>query len=170
MLRNFVIILAQVLKQAGVVLKQALIITLQQFIAPASGLADVIVGTRSRKPPTLSYDERMARVSSQLSASAAEAQRLFEDLEQTLSARRAAVVAAEQRMAELTKREATVRDQIAALEQSNPEAAKAFTALMERAMNDSEKRSRFRDLILFGIGVAVSVAIQIAWGFFTGEI
>ena len=125
---------------------------------------------RRRSNSQLTYEERMTDISDRLNTSTREATELFEELQATMAARKAAVDEAEHRMSELNVRALETRQRIKNLESSSPEAAKAFAELMDKSMTAGARKTNRRDLVIFVLGVVASIVIQVVYGIFTGEI
>ena len=107
---------------------------------------------------TKSYEERIRELTESLASASSEVDRILYEMAHVARERQSAVLALEQDLSELSKREKELQERIENLEKVPIPAAQYFAELVEKG----ERRSAWRDYMLFGLGVLVSTAISIA--------
>jgi predicted nuclease with TOPRIM domain len=106
---------------------------------------------------TVSYQEKMKKLSAELARSSEEVDKTLEEMEMVSRVREEALKSLEAKLSELAEREKDMQTRIDSLKAVPLPAAEYFLEMTEK----SEKRSAARDYILFGAGVVVSTVIAI---------
>ena len=91
-------------------------------------------------------------------------------MERVITLRSRTVAEAQNRIAKLTKEEEETAARLAQLKQVRPEAAEAINDLMNDTLERRDKQSMKRDLVIFILGVVVSVLVQVVYGLAVGDI
>jgi prefoldin subunit 5 len=103
------------------------------------------------------YSERVSRLTQSLSKASAEVDEVLKEIAIVSQERANAVASLEKQLEELATREKQVRERIEVLEKVPLEAIQHF----EKMLDKGDKRSAWRDYLLFGLGVIVSTVIAI---------
>ncbi|HOD05052.1 MAG TPA: hypothetical protein PKH92_08415 [Anaerolineaceae bacterium] len=103
------------------------------------------------------YGEKVSRLTESLSRSSAEVDQVLREIAVVSQERAQHVTSLEKQLEELATREKQVRERIEVLEKVPLEAVQYFEGMLDKG----DKRSAWRDYMLFGLGVVVSTAISI---------
>lgn len=122
----------------------------------AKDLVDRLLG-KPQKERTESYSERVSRLTESLSKASAEVDEVLREIAVISRERSQAVTELERQLEELATREKQFKERIEALEKVPLEAVQHFEKMLEKG----DKRSAWRDYMLFGLGVLVSTVIAI---------
>ena len=106
---------------------------------------------------TVSYGEKMSRLTKSLVESSAEIDRILKEIADVRRDRESSIANLETQLKDLSEREKQLQDKISTLEKVPLPAVDYFVSAMEKG----EKRSAWRDYILFGLGVIVSTVSAI---------
>ena len=113
---------------------------------------------RQREQPNVeSYGQRLASLTESLSRSSSEVDSILKELGKVASEREKAVRELETQLSTLEANEKQIQKRIEELQQVPVPVAEHFAALIAQG----EKRSAWRDYILFGSGVIVSTIIAV---------
>ena len=115
-----------------------------------------LLGNRKTQP-TETYSEKISRLTNSLSKATAEVDEVLKEITSVGSERAKTVTELEKQLLELTTREKQIKERIEVLEKVPLEAIQQF----ERILDKGDKRSAWRDYMLFGLGVIVSTVIAI---------
>jgi ElaB/YqjD/DUF883 family membrane-anchored ribosome-binding protein len=110
------------------------------------------------KPPEPeSYSQRLAKLTEELTQASSEVDSLLAELAQVAGDKESAVQELGNHLGELEQKETQLQKRIEELEGIPIPAAEHFATLVQ----SGEKRSAWRDYILFGAGVVVSIIISL---------
>lgn len=142
----------------------------QVLLGLVSALVSTIVGgvaywilevlrNRSRRKqfPLASYSDKMASLTKSLIGAAAEVDRVLNEISEVCRQKETSIANLETKLVDLAEREKLQQENIHALEGVSLPAAQYFA----KAIKQGERRSAWRDYILFGSGVVVSTVIAI---------
>jgi hypothetical protein len=107
------------------------------------------------------YSERILRLNEILAKSSKEVDEVIKEMARISQERAISVTKLEQQLEELTQREQEANARIQTLEKVPVEAIQYF----EQVLQKGDRRSAWRDHVLFGLGVIVSTVIAIALRF-----
>lgn len=105
--------------------------------------------------PLASYSDKMTSLTKSLISAAAEVDRVLNEMSDVSRQKETSIADLETRLVELAKREKLQQENIQALKGVPLPAAQYFARVLQRG----ERRSAWRDYILFGAGVVVSTVI-----------
>lgn len=111
-----------------------------------------------RRPRQQTYGERLADVTRRLVKSSSEVDSLLGEMATITKAREQELHRIESQLSQFQEEERSLEERIDALRDTPLPVAEHFARMIERG----EKRSAWRDYILFGAGVVVSTVIAIA--------
>ena len=112
---------------------------------------------RPAKERQETYSERVSRLTESLSKASSDVDEVLEELSRVSTARALRVTELGAQLDELSNQEARMRSRIDALEQVPLEAVQHLQTMLDQG----DRRSAYRDYMLFGLGVVVSTAIAI---------
>jgi hypothetical protein len=137
-----------------------------------SGLASLILGVGTNfsvdilkkffnksqaKKETESYSEKISKLTNSLKKASLEMDQVLKEIEIVAIDHTKSVEALEMQLTELGQREQQAKQRIEILEKVPIEVVQQFESIIQKG----EKRSAWRDYLLFGLGVVVSTAIAI---------
>lgn len=105
-----------------------------------------------------SYSDRIQQSLQNLKTASAEIDRMMADFSSISEERQRTVLSLENKLQELTEKEANLTKKIQTLEKVPIEAVRHF----EEILSKGDKKSAYRDYFLFGLGVIVSVIATIS--------
>lgn len=142
----------------------------QILLGLVSALVSIVVGavanyvfellrnrSRRRQFPLSTYSDKMANLTKSLIDAAAEVDRVLNEMSEVSRQKETSIANLETRLVGLAERERLQQENIQALKGVPLPAAQYFAQVIQRG----EKRSAWRDYILFGSGVVVSTVIAI---------
>jgi DNA repair exonuclease SbcCD ATPase subunit len=113
----------------------------------------------------ISYADKMAELTGSLNDASRNVDRILEEMSQVSNQRQEAIAELETQLQSLTEREKQLKERVNNLEKVPLPAIEYFVAEIQKG----EKRSAWRDYILFGSGVVVStvatILLKVFWGF-----
>ena len=126
---------------------------------PNSNFAERLSKILSIKPdePKIPYRERISRTLEALKKASDEIDTANAEFNSIMKDKQATIDGLEGKLMELSSKETELTSKIETLQKVPIEALTYF----ENILNRGEKRSKYRDYILFGIGVVVSVIVTI---------
>lgn len=133
----------------------SVLLTEPRFAATKIGKLLVRLGYRTKKEE--SFSDRLARLATELSRASTEVDETLAEIETVAEQRQKIVQQLEKDMSDLSAREKELKDRITALEGVPLPAAEHFVKLSA----PGERRSAWRDYILFLAGVVLSTIIAI---------
>jgi hypothetical protein len=104
------------------------------------------------KMPSISYSEKMASLTHSLVEASSEVDRVLHEMSVVSLQRESSISELESQLKELSEREKHLQDKVKTLEKVPLPAIEYFVQEVEKG----EKRSAWRDYVLFGLGVIVS--------------
>ncbi len=113
---------------------------------------------KPQKQRAETYSDKVSRLTDSLSKATAEVDEVLKEIAIVSRERTKTVAELEKQLEELAAREKQVKERIEVLEKVPLEAVQHF----ERMLDKGDKRSAWRDYMLFGLGVIVSTVIAIA--------
>jgi DNA repair ATPase RecN len=138
----------------------AAVLSLVAGLIPISGISQNLIWRilgREEPPKVESYSERLSRLTHELTKASVEVDSLLTELAKVASDREHAVQRLESNLTKLEEHEKNLQKRIDDLKSVPVPVAEHFASLIAQG----EKRSAWRDYILFGIGVVVSTVIAI---------
>lgn len=112
---------------------------------------------KNTQQPASSYSRKIGELTRSLMDASCEVDRVLEEMSEVSRRRETSISELESRVNELAGREKSMQEEILSLEQVSLPAVKAFVSEVERV----ERRSAWRDKVLFGLGVMVSTLVTI---------
>jgi hypothetical protein len=112
----------------------------------------------------ISYGEKMVELTRGLNEASRNVDRILEEMSQVSNQRQETIAELENQLQSLTEREKQLKERVDNLEKVPLPAIEYFVAEIQKG----EKRSAWRDYILFGSGVVVStiatILLKVFWG------
>jgi uncharacterized protein HemX len=105
----------------------------------------------------ISYREKMAALTGSLADASKEVDRILNEMSEVARQREAAISDLETQLGTMTEREKQLQEKISTLEKVPLPAVEYFVQELEKG----DKRSAWRDYMLFGLGVVVSTVVAI---------
>lgn len=107
------------------------------------------------------YEERMSSLTANVAKASAEMDRVLREMALVGQEHLSAVKSLERQLGDLRMKEQSLKEQIQALEQTPIPVAEYFAGLVEQGNRQGERRSAWRDYLLFAAGVVVSAVVSI---------
>jgi len=145
-------IISRFMQEPFIVAAITMIVSLVGGLFP---LTDLLI--KRKKPSVESYSHKLSQLTENLSKASSEVDSLLNELAQVAADREAAVQKLESELAKLEADEKQLQKRIQDLQNVPVPVAEHFAAIIEQG----ERRSAWRDYILFGSGVIVSTVIAI---------
>lgn len=95
-----------------------------------------------------------------------EATALIEEMEHDARVRQERVEQLRENLNALVAQEADLQQRVAALQETKPEVAEAFTEYLRKDLDTRERSNVRRDWVIFSLGILVSAAVSFILSFF----
>ena len=110
----------------------------------------------------VTYSDKITKLTENLNKSSREIDKVLKEIEIVALDHSKSVESLERQLSDLSQREKQVKDRIELLEKVPIEVVQQFESILQKG----EKRSAWRDYVLFGLGVLVSTGIAIVLNIF----